>query len=207
MNDQIGKVTADVKVPQSKDFDGPFKVEEIPLPPPELWAELDNSGAPEADAQTSAAPVVETPEPVREIAQLDFVDPIMRLVPLDFPFRWDGQIVEKPRSSPVRRPGRSVPERPSNGFSSFDVYAAMTGYPAAVLRGLIAEDSEKVTDAALDFFRPPRSGGRSICRRAEELASLCSPCLPFPPYAVFGSEGHVVGRAAFELPRSTGHLA
>ncbi len=155
MNDQIGKVTADVKVPQSKDFDGPFKVEEIPLPPPELWAELDNSGAPEADAQTSAAPVVETPEPVREIAQLDFVDPIMRLVPLDFPFRWDGQIVE---NIPVRRLSAGqvdqfLKDHP-NGFSSFDVYAAMTGYPAAVLRGLIAEDSEKVTDAALDFLAP-----------------------------------------------------
>ena len=155
MTNQPNNMTAEVLVPLSKDAGGPMRVEEIPLPPPELWEELDNSGGTEASAPKSAPPVLQTNEPVREIAQLDFLNPIMRLVPLDFPFRWDGQIVE---NIPVRRLSAGqvdqfLKDHP-NGFSSFDVYAAMTGYPAAVLRGLIAEDSEKVTDAALDFLAP-----------------------------------------------------
>lgn len=154
MTDQNNTLTAEVRVPMSKDIGGPAKVEEIPLPPPELWGELENSAESEAESKGSAAPEP-APEPVKEIAQLDFVEATVKRVPLDFPFRLDGKVVE---DIPVRRmtAGRVdqfLKEHP-NGFSSFDVYAAMTGYPAAVLRGLMAEDGEKVTDAALDFLPP-----------------------------------------------------
>lgn len=150
MTDQQNTMTAEIRVPMSKEIDGPKKVAEIPLPPPELWEELENSGdkVPAADTPPSPAPTRPMP-----IMQLDFVAAATKTVPLDFAFRLDGRLIE---TVDVRRLTTGEVDQflkeHAAGFSTFDVFAVMTGLPAPVLRGLIAEDGDKVTDAALDFL-------------------------------------------------------
>ena len=152
MTNQPNNMTAEVLVPLSKDAGGPTRVEEIPLPPPELWEELDNSGETEAAPEAQKLP---EPEPVKEIAVLDFVTSPFKHVTLDFPFRLNGSVIDtltvrRMRTGEVDRFLRQHP----NGFSTTDVYAAMVGLTPDVLRGLIAEDGEKITDACIDFLAP-----------------------------------------------------
>ncbi|WP_230170643.1 hypothetical protein [Rhizobium sp. CECT 9324] len=132
-----------------------MKVEEIPLPPAELWAALDN-GASTAEAPATSAPAAE-PEAEREqIADvLDFVDQgHKRVITLKHPFRLNGQVVS---SITVRRllmgeVDNVVKKSAKGGMTTFDIYAEMTGFKASVLRGLIDEDGDAVVDAAYDFL-------------------------------------------------------
>jgi len=153
MNDHNNTLTAEVRVPISKEIGGPAKVEEIPLPPPELWSELENSAdkePPQPETQPAA------PEPKWEMATLDFVDAPVKMVPIDFSFRFAGEVVS---AIPVRRLTTGEVDQflrtHGAGFSTFEVFALMTGLPVPVLRGLVAEDGDKVAEAALDFL--PRS--------------------------------------------------
>ena len=145
---------AQVAVPQSKSDPNAIKVEEIPLPPRELWAELDNTvPAPSATPVSDKQDVPEEqPAPFEE---LDFIgDGHKRIVPLAHPFRRAGGEV---RSIEVRRLRigeidtilRNMGDRP---LSLFDIYAQMCGQPIAVLRGLVDEDGDAVTAAAFDFL-------------------------------------------------------
>ncbi len=92
------------------------------------------------------------PGKAQPVATLDFVGERERSVPLIWPFVWDGQRVDV---ITVRRlittqvanltAGGSLPD-------IFDAYAAMTGFPAEVLRGLDGEDGVAVAEAAYDFL-------------------------------------------------------
>lgn len=147
-------LTASVKTPMSKNDPTSVKVEEIPLPPPELWNELDNSGdgmapAPEPEPAKSEAPA---PAPV---AVLEFEgDSHKRVVPLKHPFRHNGQRIAEVtvRRMTIGEVDHFIRQSRDQSFTTFDVYAFQTGLPAEVLRGLIDEDGDAVTDAAFDFL-------------------------------------------------------
>ncbi len=126
---------------------------DIPMPPPDMWAELDNSSNAEGSTGTPTPPA-----PVKASASLVFTGgkTWSKDVPLDFPFEWDGREVT---SITVRRLTTAemgdVVGRAGSNFDQWDVFAAMTGLPADVLRGLEAGDGDAVTGVAWDFL--PRS--------------------------------------------------
>lgn len=129
---------------------------DLPLPPaPE--------GAGPAGAASGAAPATPAPAPVA-VAALTFLDPaaISAEVTLQFPFLLDGQEV---RVIPVRRLSGAEVGQTADRYGAqvelFDFYAAMTGYPKAVLRGLIDDDLEAVMERARPF----------LCRFARDVFS------------------------------------
>ena len=136
-------------------------VAEIPLPPEEHWPDLENAGNEERPAAKPADPPV---------AKLEFVDAAKRekVIPVEHPFRWDGAVVT---SITVRRlvtdEVADLLARTAGGgdISRYEIYAAMTGLPPAVLRGLDDEDGDRVTAACYDFlprvFRPTGSDSSS----------------------------------------------
>lgn len=145
---------AQVVVPQSKNDPSDVKVEEIALPPQEMWRDLDNSGAGEK-ATTAGAGDAPAPAPPAEIAELDFIgDAHLRVVPLKHAFRLDGRAVTEVtiRRLKIGELGDIIASKRAAPLSLFDVYAHMAGLPAAVLRGLVDEDGDAVTDAAYDFL-------------------------------------------------------
>lgn len=156
--------TVKIVTPVTKEPGGETKIEEIPLPPEHLWSELDNSGKAAATVKAGppAEPAAAAPTPVREIAQLEFSGAKLpsKLIPLEYGFTFDGA---KVTSVTVRRlsigaVGDLIDSLPPGRIDNFDIYAAMTGLPAPVLRGLIDIDGERVTEACYDFlprvFRP-----------------------------------------------------
>lgn len=148
-------IKAKVSEPQSKDDPTDVKFVEIELPPPEMWSDLDNSGGKAKPVKAEEKPDTIPADPIEE---LDFVgDAHLKLVPLAHPFRWKGEtvgeiIVQRLRIGDV---DRFIKRAGVGSFSTFEVYAAMTGFPASVLRGLVDEDGDAVTDACYDFL--PRS--------------------------------------------------
>jgi len=139
MSTKTARRTVQVETPQGKDDQSDVKVEEIPLPPEELWKDLDNS----ADADATAAPAMaggnRPPLPVA--------------VPLEYPFERDGVLVETItlRRLTVIEVGEVLDALPEN-FDFYDIYAAMADQPAAVLRGLIDVDGEKVAEVGYSFL-------------------------------------------------------
>ncbi|WP_146617396.1 hypothetical protein [Agrobacterium sp. MS2] len=132
-----------------------MKFVEIELPPPEMWDELDNSGKGNAEPEKVAEKADAIPtDPIEE---LDFVgDAHLKIVHLAHPFRWKGDIkteiiVQRLRIGDV---DRFIRRAGLGSFSTFEVYAEMTGFPASVLRGLVDEDGDAVTDACYDFLPP-----------------------------------------------------
>ena len=132
----------------------PFDLNELEtLPPEELTDVLDNSGL----ASEATSPPLDQRDTPAE--QLSFRSPLstrLRAVPLDHPFDRDGKEVS---SILVRKlTGGEVEDlvRAADGkLTFFKVYEVQTGYPEAVLRGLMDEDLDKVKEACTDFF--PRS--------------------------------------------------
>lgn len=109
--------------------------------------------------------------PVAHIAVLDFLSP-ERLsvdIPLDHSFRLDGAEI---RSVHVRRPltaevGGWNEQVQAGKADTYDLYAIMTGLPAPVLRGLIADDGAAVNRAAYDFLpRWLRTGSEPPSRQS-----------------------------------------
>ncbi len=156
--------SAAIKTPVTKDPNGAFTVEEIPLPPPEMWTDLDNSEdsqtgikppeAPKADARAS-----------RVIEQLNFGGADRRVVPLNFPFDHPdyGRVTEiTVRRLSVGEVGELIDNLPKGQPDNFWIYARQTGFAEEVLRGLVDIDGEAVTDVCFDFlprvFAPNRSG-------------------------------------------------
>lgn len=139
-----------VETPVSQTDPSQVKVEEIPLPPEEMWKDLDNSTAPVAP-DASAAP--ETKRQPMPAARLKFLRDTQVEVPLEFPFEWEGQIVEKIviRRLTVGEVGDLVDSLPGT-FDNYDVYAAMCGLPGEVLRGMIDQDAEKLIEVGYDFL-------------------------------------------------------
>lgn len=128
---------------------------EIPLPPPEMWPDLDNSGV-EPKEPKKAPPVMAVLEFIGE--KKPFVS-----IPLTYPFRWDGRDVTTivVRRLTVQQIGdfwESLPE--DRSFDRFEVYGLMCGLPGAVIRSLPDPDGQKVTGAGFDFL-PRGLGGES----------------------------------------------
>ncbi|MCO5083093.1 MAG: hypothetical protein M9955_15740 [Rhizobiaceae bacterium] len=158
------KKTATVQTPATADPNGPTVAEEIPLPPEHMWAELDNASkrVPAAPQKpTAETPAPDEKNPSREIAQLEFVGrkPI-ETVPLEYPFLLAGETISeiRVRRLPIGEVGDLIDSLPAGRIDNFEIYAAMTGLPAPVLRGLVDVDGEKVTGVCWDFlpraFRP-----------------------------------------------------
>jgi hypothetical protein len=143
--------SAMIQTPMSKDDPTQTAIEEIPLPPPEFWGELDNSTA----APAATAPAVSEAVYEQDAEELDFVgDDHHTVVTLKHPFRRAGVVVDtiivrRLRIGEVDGVLRRVG---ATKVSLFDIYAQMTGVPAPVLRGLIDEDGDAVTDAAYRFL-------------------------------------------------------
>lgn len=162
-------LAAQISVPQSKSDPSAVKVEEIPLPPVEMWAELDNSAPPPvASASGAAEKPNRTEEQPAPFEELEFIESDhQRVIPLNHPFRLNGKkithiTVRRLRMGEV---DALVKKTAKGGMTTFDVYAEMTGLSASVLRGLIDEDGDAVTDAAFDFlprmFRPDAASSAS----------------------------------------------
>lgn len=152
--------SAVVMEPQSKDDRTDVKAIEIPLPPPEMWKDLDNSAPKVVNA---APPTVPTPAKAdAEIAELEFLGEVHRKeIPLQHPFRLNGSEVH---TITVRRlrigdVDRFIQRAQGGSFSTFDIYASMTGLPSGVLRGLIDVDGDAVTEACFDFLPPSLKPG------------------------------------------------
>lgn len=122
-------------------------ISEIPLPPDELTETLDNS-RPEAGRSPAEKP---------EVAALDFLSDAGTReadIPLDHPFSLDGRDIRtiKVRKLTVIEVAEVSSRAGKTGFDLYDIYAAMTGLPAAVLRGLLDDDGEAVIGKAYDFL-------------------------------------------------------
>lgn len=156
--------TIQVQTPHSKSNPAEFKVEEIPLPPQEMWEELDNS---QAKATALSAPMTEAT--ARKAsgsapqAKLNFLSPsIKSVIPLRYPFEHPSTgVVEEitVRRLTVGDVGEILDTLDPKARDNFDIYAVMTGLPADVLRGLMDEDGAEVSQVCYDFlppiFRPP----------------------------------------------------
>jgi hypothetical protein len=122
-------------------------ISEIPLPPDELTEALDNS----------QPDVGQSPAEKPEVAALDFLsDAGTRevAITLDHPFRFDGRDIRtiKVRKLTVVEVAEVSGRAGRTGFDIYEIYAAMTGLPAAVLRGLLDDDGEAVIGKAYDFL-------------------------------------------------------
>lgn len=131
-------------------------VEDIPLPPAGLAEALDNAdGAGEASADA-------------EVATLDFVGDELPFAefPLRFPFRWQGMRIDTVtvRQLTTAQVGQIVGRMSRSGDARadlMDIYGAMTGLPAKVLRAMPSTDTGPIIDKAYDFLPPllrPASG-------------------------------------------------
>lgn len=123
-------------------------IEEIALPPIETWPD-----EVKADASPAVMPLV----PRQETIALQFVGRSHeRAVPLKHPFVFAGEQVDVITVKRLTMGQLSdVRQGDLANFGYFDLYSLMTGFPVAVLRGLIDEDGDVVTDVAYDFL--PRS--------------------------------------------------
>lgn len=158
-------IKATVLEPQSKDDRSDVKATEITLPPPEMWAELDNATSvavkPEQAAPATAA---QAEKPSRKIERLSFVGAqAMRSIKLEFPF--EHPLLGLVEAITVRRltvgeVGNLLDNRNPEEPDNFDIYAIMTDIPAPILRGLVDIDGEEVSQVCFDFlprlFRPQR---------------------------------------------------
>lgn len=120
---------------------------------------------PEGGEEEPAAPARSTPPLV---AVLDFLDARQAETPFVHPFRWNGAEV---RSFTARRllmaeVGQLVETaRGGEDFDPIEFYAAMTGLPAPVIRGLDADDGALLVDTCYPF----------LPRVAQQVISLLSP--------------------------------
>lgn len=162
---------ATIQTPMSKDDPQEVAVEEIDLPPPELWGALDNGG-PSQPAQA----VEQRPAKKREFETLAFKTGQWRkVIPLEFAFDHPtlGEVTEiTVRRLNVGEIGQFLDERDVDAPDNFDIYSVMCGLPETVLRGLMDVDGERVSEACYDFlprvYRPIRADGSSSTSQAGE---------------------------------------
>lgn len=135
---------------------------EIPLPPPEMFEQLDNSGAGET---VKTAPASSSGRQSPEVADLEFVGEALPLteIPLHYPFRWAGETVSTitVRRLTVAQMGAFWDGLPDDGaYERSDLYGVMCGLPGKVIRALPDVDGSRVTRACFDFL-PREFGGVS----------------------------------------------
>jgi hypothetical protein len=137
---------------------------EIPLPPREMFGELDNSKgrveASDAPASPSARHRI-----APAVAALEFVGEKKPRVeiPLAYPFRWNGVVVETivVRRLTVAEVGAFWDGLPDDGsYERSDLYGVMCGLPGEVIRALPDVDGLRVTEVCFDFL-PRVFGGAS----------------------------------------------
>lgn len=150
-------LTARVAVPQSKTDPSIVTFEEIPLPPREMWDEVTNLEPQQREAGLviSKADTPPEAEELPAVARLEFVNSThQQEVPLKYPFKWKGQVVAvvTVKRLTLGQVDIFVRRAAKTSFSTFDIYAEMTGLPAEVLRGLVDEDGDAVVDVAYDFL-------------------------------------------------------
>ena len=127
---------ARISVPQSKSDPSAVKVEEIPLPPVEMWAELDNTAPPAISNTREPEDPGRTEEPPGPFEELEFIESDhQRVIPLNHPFRLNGKkithiTVRRLRMGEV---DALVKKTATGGMTTFDVYAEMTGLSACLL--------------------------------------------------------------------------
>jgi len=138
-----------LKVTTANSKDDPTNVitEDIPLPPRELWADLDNSGATAAEpaAPLSALPVA--------VATFDADVEMSRCVELAYPLTVDG--VRYARAIARRLTTAQIGEFAGllkSTSDNSDFAGFMTGIPAPVIRAMEAGDGLAVIAMALDFL-------------------------------------------------------
>lgn len=139
-----------------------MEISEIPMPETELTEDLVESldNAPDAGQGTtgkSGRTEEKAEAPAPDVATLDFLSPAESregLVKLNHPFKLDGEpVTEMPvRRLTVAEVGQIVTNAGSGSLDYYDIYAAQTGFPAAVLRGLMDDDGKAVADRCRDFF-------------------------------------------------------
>lgn len=135
---------------------------EIPLPPPELFEQLDNSGATEP-AKGSPTAVADRENP--EVAELEFVGDSLPVVEvhLRYPFRWNGETVRTitVRRLTVAQMGAFWEGLPDDGaYQRTDLYGVMCGLPGKVIRALPDVDGTRVTNACFGFLPHEFGGGK-----------------------------------------------
>jgi hypothetical protein len=122
----------------------------IPLPP--------ESAEGEAQAIAEASAEDRSRRAKEDVAILEFEEPagMVNELPLKHPFRWKGEWL---RTVSIRRltfaeAMRVTEEAQKTGreLSNFDLFAAMTGLTAPVIRGMEAGDGDRVTNACLPFL-------------------------------------------------------
>ncbi|OCP17426.1 MULTISPECIES: hypothetical protein [unclassified Ensifer] len=131
------------------------EIEEIPLPPQEMWGELNNTESSTSAPSVTVEEFASSAGPVASEAILDFVGSNhIRTVQLAHKFRFNGELVETVtiKRLTIGQVSTFIQEHADKPFTTFDVYAVMTGLSASVLRGLIDEDGDLVTDAAYSFL-------------------------------------------------------
>lgn len=132
------------------------EVEEIPLPPRELWAELDNSGQATVEkvAPVAAPAVQQADQPKAEVAKLDFSAGRSEVIGLDYPFTWEGREITEVtvRRLTVGEVNTLLDRVATEKIRTMDIFAIMCGLPAAVLRGLDDDDGRRVMEVANRFL-------------------------------------------------------
>lgn len=122
-------------------LDAGAKDEAFPLPPPELVDEMLRQ---EGTDRPNTEPVA---------AVLQFRGVREKAVPLEFDFDYEGHHVTE---IVVRRLSTAelgaVVDRLGSSFTQWDLFEAMTGFPAAVLRALDSVDGAEVTEVAHAFL-------------------------------------------------------
>lgn len=138
--------------------DADLGVEEIPLPPDDVRAEMiAEEEAAVAKGEPAKAPQGRPAARPVEVAKLDFVGAERSVVEtLDFPFDLDGVRVS---AVTIRRlTGYEIAAfvrehlNDDGTFDRYALYSYMTGLPAPVLRGLDQDDGMKVTGACSNFL-------------------------------------------------------
>lgn len=134
-------------------------LEEIPMPPDDefdeggIADELDNDENTIVDEEAAQEP--QTTVSRAPIAKLEFINGVPgKTVPLRYGFIKNGEQVEKifVRRLSIGEVGDLIDQYAGVAVPKWELYAAMTGYTAAELRGLIDTDGDDVTGTAYDFL-------------------------------------------------------
>lgn len=118
----------------------PDDTDALPLPPDDITQEMMATADVPAPASQPAA-------------ALQFKGIRSQIVVLEFPFEYDGHLVAE---IVVRRLNTAelgaIVDRLGTDFTQWDLFAAMTGMPVDVLRGLDCADGAEVTEVAHAFL-------------------------------------------------------
>lgn len=135
-------------MPKAKSDPLDVPVSEIPLPADEAMDDMLSNEPGSAEEKPAPKP----PPPVEKL-EFGGGKPREKTVPLEYPPKWQGELVT---AIPLRRlTGAEVDAlltEKGGEPTTFDLFAVMTGYPAAFLRGLDSDDRDRLVEEALDFL-------------------------------------------------------